>query len=118
MSIQATMALLAAFGVALLTFARDDAHAETLCDENTVRARLAQLEDALRQPEVQAKLSAAQKDWQEDQDFDNETNAKYLGVAAAYLSMKRNFDAGAIDGGACDILTRTDALVQSVLSDL
>ena len=111
------MVPLAAFGVALLTFATNDVRAEAPCNERTVRARLAELEDVLRQPDVQAKLSAAQKDWQEDQDFDDEENAKYLGVAAAYLSMKRNFDAGAIDGGACDILTRSDALVQSVLSD-
>jgi hypothetical protein len=118
MTIQGNLALPAAIGVALLTLVTNNVRAETACTESTVRARLAELEDALRQPKVQAKLSAAQKDWQEDQDFDDEENAKYLAVAAAYLSMKRNFDAGAIDGGACDILTRTDALVQSVLSDL
>lgn len=118
MTIRAKLAPLAVIGAAFLVFAGNDVRADMPCDETTVRARLAELEDALRQPKVQAKMSAAQKDWQEDQDFDDEGNAKYLGFAAAYISMKRNFDAGAIEGGACDILTRTDPLVQSVLSEL
>ena len=118
MTIRAKLALLAAIVVALPIFAANDVRADTACNESTVRARLAQLEDVLRQPKVQAKMSAAQKDWQEDQDFDDEGNAKYLALAAAYLSMKRNFDAGAIEGGACDILTRTDPLVQNVLGEL
>ena len=118
MIIRASLALLATIGIAFLTFATNDVRGETACSESSVRARLAELEDAFRQPKVQTKLSAAQKDWQEDQDFDEEENAKYLGVMGAYLSMKRNFDAGAIEGGACDILMRTDALVKSFLSDL
>jgi hypothetical protein len=118
MTIRAKLALLAAIGMALPIFAAHDVRADTACNESTVRARLAEMEDVLRQPNVRANMSAAQKDWEEDQDFDDEGNAKYLSFAAAYLSMKRNFDAGAIDGGACDILTRTDPLVQSVLSEL
>jgi hypothetical protein len=118
MTIRAKVALLAVIGVALLTFEVNDVRAELACNESTMRARLAELEDALRQPKVRTRVSAAQKDWEEDQDFDDEGNAKYLGLVAAYLSMKRNFDAGAIDDGACDILTRTDPLVQSVLSQL
>jgi hypothetical protein len=103
--------------MALLTFATSDAQAETACNEDAVRAQLAKLEDAFGQPKVRAKLSTAQKDWQEDQDFDDKENPKYLGAMAAYLDMKRNLDAGAVDG-ACEILTRTEALVQGVLSDL
>jgi len=116
MTIRVNLMLLAAVGMALLTFAACGTHAETACGETTVRDRLTKLEDAFRQPKVQAKLSSAQKDWQDDQDFDDEENAKYLGAVAAYLDMKRNFDAGGIDD-ACEILTRTEALVRSVLGN-
>jgi hypothetical protein len=85
MSIRTTHNLRSAIVLALLTFATHDVRAETACDENTVRARLAKLEEAFHQSKVQAKLSAANMDWQDDQDFDSEENANYLGTVAAYL---------------------------------
>jgi hypothetical protein len=107
---------LASIGLASLALAPYDTRSETACNADTVRDRLAKLEAAFSQPKMQAKLSAAQKDWQEDNDFDDPESAKYLGTVGAYLSIKRNFDGGSTEG-ACEILIRTEALVQSVLSD-
>jgi hypothetical protein len=108
--------LSAATGTAFLTLVAG-AQAETACNEKMVRNRLAAMEEAFHQPDMQAKLSAAQKDWLDDDDFDDEMNAKYLGTVAAYHSIKRNYDAGAVDG-ACESLMRTDAMVRAVLGDL
>jgi hypothetical protein len=93
------------------------AQAETACNEKLVRDRLAAMEEAFRQPDMQAKLSAAQKDWLDNNDFDDEASAKYLGAVAAYHSIKRNFDGGSLDG-ACEILTRSDPMVKAALGDL
>jgi hypothetical protein len=117
MNIRTSLVLPAVICMAFPAFALFRAHAEPACDENTVRDRLAELEDAFRQSDVQAKLAAAKKDWLDDEDFDSDENAKYLGTVAAYHDMKRNVDAGAIDG-ACESLIRTDALVRTVLGDL
>jgi hypothetical protein len=93
------------------------AQAEAACNETMVRDRLAAMEEAFRQPDMQSKLSAAQKDWLDDNDFDDEENAKQLGTVAAYHDMKRNYDAGAVDD-ACESLMRTDAMVRAVLGEL
>ena len=102
--------------LAFLASALFDVRAEATCTEKTVEDRLAALENAFRKPDMQTKLSAAKKDWVEDSDFDNNDNAKYLGTVAAYHDMKRNYNAGAVDG-ACESLMRTDAMVRGVLSE-
>jgi hypothetical protein len=116
MTIRINVILPTAVGMAFLVLVAS-AQAETTCNEKVARDRLAAMEEAFRQPDMQAKLSAAQKDWQDDSDFDDEENANHLGAVAAYHDMKRNYDAGAVDG-ACESLTRTDAMVRAVLGNL
>ena len=116
MTVRISVILSAAIGVAFLTLVAS-AHAEIACNDQVVRDRLAAMEGAFRQPDMQAKLSAAQKDWLDDSDFDDEENAKHLGTVAAYHDMKRNYDAGAVDG-ACESLVRTGPMVRAALGDL
>ena len=116
MPVALNLVLSAVIGAVFLTLVAG-AQAETACNETVVRDRLAAMEKAFRQPDMQAKLSAAQKDWLDDNDFDDEENAKKLAVVAAYHQMKRNCDGGAVDG-ACESLARTDAMVRAVLGNL
>ena len=115
MTVRTNVSLAAAMFMASLAFAAA-AQADTACNEKVVRDRLAAMEAAFRQPDMQAKLSSAQKDWLDNNEFDDEASAKYLGVVAAYHSIKRNFDGGSVDG-ACEILTRSDPMVKTVLGD-
>lgn len=108
--------IVAAVGIAWL-MPTTGAQAETACNATVVRERLAAMEQAFRRPDMQAKLSAAQEDWLDDEDFDDEASARHLGTVAAYHDIKRNFEGGSVEA-ACEMLTRTDAMVKTVLGDL
>lgn len=85
------------------------------CDEDSARARLQALKDALQRPEALAAIDAAKADFAADQDFDNVHDAKYLAAAAVYFKAERLLDGGAVSD-ACLFLGQADKLINEVIA--
>lgn len=114
MKVQPCSALLVAIGTVLLAAAAP-ARADVPCNEKMVRDRQAMLLKALHAPEIRAKMDAAKKDLDEDGDFDNEIDAKYLIVAAAWHAIDRNLHAGA--EAACELMMKHEPTIKAVLDE-
>jgi hypothetical protein len=114
MKVRSRSTLLAAMGTALLVAAAP-ARAEVPCSEKMVRDRQAKLLEALHTPEIRAKMDAAKKDLDEDGDFDNEQDAKYLIAAAAWHAIDRNLHAG--PEAACEAMMKHEATIKAVLDE-
>ena len=113
MKVRSLPALLAVTGTALLVAAvpgRADP-----CNEKLVRDQQAKLLEAFHTPEIRAKMDAAKKDLEEDGDFDNQKDAKYLIAAAAWHDIDRNLHAGA--EAACEVMMKHEATIKAVLDE-
>ena len=91
------------------------AAADSACDESAVRDLLGRLADALGTPKAQAAMKAARADFDDNQQFDDEENVKYLAAAALYIKAKNNVDAGAVDD-ACALLQNAGKLIHAVIA--
>lgn len=116
MRIRSSARLSPTIGIVLLLAYAGSAGGEAPCDGQTVRDRLARMEDAFSKPEVREKLAAAKKDWDEDDRLDSEESAKYMGTIAAYHRIKMHLAHS--DAAACEQLAQFDPLIRELLGEL
>jgi hypothetical protein len=102
-------------GAALLFLSPVTVRADSACDAPAVHDALEHLADALGTPKAQAAMKAARADYEADQQFDNEDDAKYLAAAAIYVKGTNDLAAGDVDD-ACAILQNAGKLIRAVIA--